>query len=279
MTGHMMAPPIREVAEAADRDERGPRLLKARITVTIAALGALALGGSGCAVEAAAGDEVEIGEETSAIRGGRVRWDHEEIGKLWMKFDGKWSSCTATLVDRKIAITAGHCVKFRNQDKPGNYGFLDINKMEANGFLAAHRYTVNGYHNFDGWPHIYGADPDDIGLVRLATAVPCSVARPAGLRKDSPKAGTVVSRWGYGRCSDDQPSKKRMRHFRRGRPTFGWVCPGDSGGPTMDPDAKVYQINSGHLGVIHKDSIARVEKEWDGITRVMDGWGRAGRCP
>ena len=273
-----MAPPIGEVAEATHREESGPRLPRSRITATIAALGALVFGGGGCAVEPAAGDGVEIGTEASAIRGGRVRWDHEEIGKLWLKFDGKWTSCTATLVDRRIAITAGHCVKFRNQDKPGNYGFIDINKLEANGFLAAHRFTVSGYHNFDGWPHFPSADRDDIGLVRLAKAVPCNIARPAGLRKDSPRAGTVVSRWGYGRCSDDEVSKKRMRHFTRGGPTF-MICPGDSGGPTMDPDGNVYQINSGHVKVINKDIVARVEKEWDGITRVMDGWGRAGRCP
>lgn len=57
------------------------------------------------------------------------------------------------------------------------------------------------------------------------------------------------------------------------------ICPGDSGGPTMDPDGKVYQINSGFHRITHKDFVARVEKEWNGITRVMNGWGRAGRCP
>src|SRR5688572_2228860 len=107
----MMVPPIGEVAEAAHREESGPRLPTSRITVTIAALGTLVFGGGGCAVEPASGDGVELGTEASAIRGGRVRWDHEEIGKLWLKFDGKWTSCTATLVDRRIAITAGHCVK------------------------------------------------------------------------------------------------------------------------------------------------------------------------
>lgn len=234
------------------------------------------LGGGGCAVDPMSEGGVEIGETVREIRGGRVRWDHEEIAKLWMKFDGKWLSCTATLVDRKIAITAGHCIKYRNEDRAGSYGYLDVHKKK-NGFLATHRYVVNGYHNFDGWPHWGGGDPDDIGLVRLASAVPCSVAHPAGLRRDSPKAGTVVSRWGYGRCSDDQESKKRMRHFTRGGWTF-MLCPGDSGGPTMDPDGKVYQINSGHYRVVNKDTVARVEKEWNGITRVMDEWGRAGRC-
>jgi hypothetical protein len=250
--------------------------MKSCITI---ALAALSFAVAACAIDPAAGeDDPDIGKDVSELRGGRVRWDHEEIGKLWMKFDGKWLYCTATLVDRKIAITAGHCVKYRNQDKPGNYGFLDINKKEASGFLATYRYTVTGYHNFDGFPHLPGFDPDDIGLVRLAKAVPCSVAHPAGLRNDSPKAGTVVSRWGYGRCSDKEQSLKRVRHFTRGGPTF-MICHGDSGGPTMDPDGKVYQVNSGFFRGINKDTVARVEKEWNGITRVMNGWGRAGRCP
>lgn len=251
--------------------------MRAQLQGLIAAvIGAAAA--SGCIADPMSGDgaDEEIGAGVAEIRGGRARDDHPEIAKLWMKFDGKWSYCTATLVDRIMAITAGHCVKFRNQDKPGFYGYLDVHRKEPDGSLRTFRYDVNGYHNFDGIPHLPGGDPDDIGLIRLATPVPCSVARPAGLRKDSPDAGTWVSRWGYGVC-DDEPSRKRMRHFRRGGPTF-MLCPGDSGGPTMDPDGRVYQINSGHYKVINKDNVARVEKEWNGITRVMDGWGRFGRC-
>ena len=239
------------------------------------AVGAVALWGGGCAVDPAADEPAEIGSGASAIDGGRVRYDHEEIGQLWMKFDGEWSYCTATLVDRRIAITAGHCLKFRNQDRPGSYGYLEIFKKGSLG-IVTHRYTVDGYHNFDGWPHLPGFDPDDIGLVRLARPVPCSVARPAGLRKNPPPFGTVVSRWGFGMCGNQAPLK-RMRHFARGLPTF-MICGGDSGGPTMDSHGEVYQINAGELRGVNKDTVSRVEKEWNGITRVMNEWGRAGRC-
>jgi hypothetical protein len=245
-------------------------------------LGALAALAGSCIEEEPevdlGGGESEVGADTLEIKGGKPRDDHPEIALLWMKFDGKWLYCTATLVDRKIAITAGHCVKYRNQDRPGNYGLLEVRTPTRSG-IQTHRYTVNGYHNFDGFPHTPGFDPDDIGLVRLSAAVPCSVARPAHLRRDSPPTGTVVSRWGYGVC-DDEPLRKRVKHFRRGRPTF-FLCPGDSGGPTLDTHGAVYQVNSGHYRIpaIGKDTVARVEKEWNGITRVMDGWGRAGRCP
>lgn len=257
-----------------------PSAARSRRLLLIGALGAAALGAGACAVDPASEGDVEIGAGAEEIRGGRARDDHPEIAKLWMKdYDG-WFLCTATLVDRKIAITAGHCVNYENQDKPGTYGYLDVQTKAADGHLATHRYTVNGYHNFDGFPQLPKYDPDDIGLVRLAKEVPCSVAHPAGLRKDSPKAGTVVSRWGYGVCGHE-PARKRMRHFTRGGFT-NMLCDGDSGGPTLDPAGKVYQINSGSVHGpfgLSKDTVARVEKEWNGITRVMDEWGRAGRCP
>jgi hypothetical protein len=87
----------------------------------------------------------------------------------------------------------------------------------------------------------------------------------------------VVSRWGYGVCGSES-ARKRVRHFRRGGKT-AMLCPGDSGGPTLDPNGAVYQINSGHkLDGDMQDGVARIGKEWNGITRVMDEWGRAGRC-
>ena len=223
-------------------------------------------------------EELDVGVDASEIRGGRARNDHPEIGEMFENITGDWYRCTATLVDRKIAITAGHCVHYRNQDRAGNYGYLEIKTPTSGGRLQTRRYTINGYHNFDGAPHNVTGDPDDIGLIRLASAVPCSVAKPAHFNRDGPPTGTVVSRWGFGVCGSES-ARKRVRHFRRGSKT-AMLCPGDSGGPTLDPNGAVYQINSGHKteGDM-QDGVARVAKEWNGITRVMDEWGRAGRCP
>lgn len=119
--------------------------------------------------------------------------------------------------------------------------------------------------------------------IRLRDAVPCNVARPATLSRNGPPTGTVVSRWGFGVCNNEA-ARKRVRHLRRGGKTH-MLCSGDSGGPTMDPNGAVYQINSGGALTgtpsdrIPQDGVARVAKEWNGITRVIDGWGRAGRCP
>ena len=223
-------------------------------------------------------EEFDVGVDVAEIRGGRARNDHPEIGHMFHNIGGDgWWRCTATLVDRKIAITAGHCVKYQNQDRAGNYGYLEIKTPTSSGSLQTRRYTINGYHNFDGWPHNVTGDPDDVGLIRLSKAVPCSVAKPARLSRDGPPTGTVVSRWGYGQCGSE-PIRKRVRHFRRGSKT-AMLCGGDSGGPTLDPNGAVYQINSGHeTDGDMQDGVARVGKEWNGITRVMDEWGRAGRC-
>jgi hypothetical protein len=239
-------------------------------------VGALCAFASSCAEEPV--DDVAM--SAPEIRGGRARDDHPEIGKMYQNIDGPndWYSCTATLIDRKIAITAGHCVQHKNQDRPGNYGILEIRKQTSSGSIQTFRYQIDGYHNFDGLPHNYTGDPDDVGLIRLKTPVPCSVARPARLSRNGPPTGTVVSRWGYGVCAKE-PSRKRVRHFRRGSKT-AFLCPGDSGGPTLDPAGAVYQINSGRkTSGDMQDGVARVGKEWDGIHRMLAKWGRAGGCP
>lgn len=222
-------------------------------------------------------EEFDVGVGVAEIRGGRARDDHPEIAQMWLKAGGGvYYLCTATLVDRKIAVTAGHCVRYQNQNRAGNYGFLEIKTPTSSGGLRTYRYTINGYHNFDGEPHNVLGDPDDVGLIRLSKAVPCSVAKPARFSRDGPPTGTVVSRWGYGVCGNEA-RRKRVRHFRRGSTTH-MLCHGDSGGPTLDPNGAVYQVNSGFRISDNEDGVARIGKEWNGITRVMDEWGRAGRC-
>lgn len=62
---------------------------------------------AGCAVAPASDERVDVGEETAELRGGRARDDHEEIGKLYMKIDGKWSSVARPAGLRKDSPKAG----------------------------------------------------------------------------------------------------------------------------------------------------------------------------
>ena len=241
--------------------------------------------GALCALTCSCHEEpIDEGRTAEQIRGGRSRDDHPEIGQMFQNIvdPDEWFTCTATLIDRRIAITAGHCVEYRSQDRSGNYGYLELRSRSESGAIRTHRYPIDGYHNFDGEPHDVSGDPDDVGLIRLASAVPCSVARPARLSRNGPPTGTVVSRWGYGVCNGE-PTRKRVRHFRRGRETR-MLCHGDSGGPTLDPYGRVYQINSGgspdglSADEAPEDGVARVGVEWDGIHRMVDRWGGAGGC-
>jgi hypothetical protein len=219
-------------------------------------------------------DEEGIGATTEEVRG-RARDDHSEVAQLWTKSDGEWGFCTATLVDRKIAITAGHCIDYKTNHKKGNYGYLEVKwKAKDIDSILTTRYRVDAIHSFGVPP--FGSD-HDIALVRLDTAVPCEVARPTRLAKNAPPAGTIVSKWGYGGC-DGKKDRKRAVHLRRGqRGDFG--CSGDSGGPTLDPDGAVYAIHSESDPDTGEDFVAWVGRDWNGITRVMNQFGRAGRCP
>src|SRR5688500_6164449 len=99
-------------------------------------LGAIAALASACAgdiAEPVDQDSAEVGSERAEIRGGRARNDHPAIGRVWMRTPRKRDKlgfCTATLVDRRVAITAGHCVNLGTSSKPGDQGFLEIFREE-----------------------------------------------------------------------------------------------------------------------------------------------------
>lgn len=254
-----------------------------------AGFGALCILSWSCADAGPPGAEASseaVGSTTGEIDGGKARDDHPEIGRVWVRDPktGKLEFCTATLIDRKIAITAGHCVYLRSEHHKGDYGFLEIIKKEWDPDSRTHemrvyRYQVTGYHNFTLGRYIPGYSTSDIGLVRLAEKVPCPVARPARLASKAPPRGTVVSRWGYGQCFKGQTSRKRVRHFRRGKQIVA-ICSGDSGGPTMDPSGAVFAINHGWKsqddgGV---DTVSMVGPQMARISEVMNKFGRGGRC-
>lgn len=255
-----------------------------------AGLGALCILSWSCAGgdpvgDEAAGDEA-VGSWTEEIFGGKPRDDHPEIARVWMKDPdtGRLGFCTATLIDRRIAITAGHCVHLRSEHRTGDYGFLEVFKVEWNADsriyeMRVHRFQVTGYHNFTLGRYIPGYSTSDIAVVRLAEKVPCPLARPARLARKPPPRGTVVSRWGFGQCTDEERSRKRVRHLRRGK-AIAAICSGDSGGPTMDPSGAVFAINHGWKSADDggSDTVSMVGPQMSRISEVMDKLGRGGRC-
>lgn len=236
------------------------------------------LAGSGCVP-----DGEVIGDELAEIRGGRPRDDHPEIARLWMRSvrnRERLGYCTATLIDRRVAITAAHCVNLGSAAGPGDYGFLEIYRLEWSDInlrneLKTYRYQVDAFKSIGPFPNIVIPSTDDIALVRLKKPVPCNVARPAPMSKNGPPAGTVVSRWGFGQCNEEH-SRKRVRHLRRGQTVYT-ICHGDSGGPTMDPNGAVFQVNSGWTATPHKDVVGILAHHWGLIQDQVRRWS-AGGC-
>lgn len=251
----------------------------------LAVLGVVCAASWSC-VDADSGGDAGVGVTTEEINGGKPRDDHPEIARVWLKdpASGKLGFCTATLIDRKIAITAGHCVHLRSEDHKDDYGFLEVIKKEWNPEsriyeMRTYRYQVTGYHNFTLGRYIPGYSTSDIALVRLAQKVPCPVAHPTRMARNPPPLGTVISRWGYGQCDDKETSRKRVIHLRRGKQIVA-ICSGDSGGPTLDPNGAVFAINHGWKSADDGgyDTVSMVGPQWSRLSEVMDKWGRGGRC-
>ncbi len=128
-------------------------------------LGALAL--SACAP--VYGDQVSPEAETSdSVVDGTITWERPEVGTIFIG----GGMCTATLITPTVAVTAAHCVDFRTVNRPGSYGRFIV---QASASSPQQRYDIDMYRSF-------GTNGDgDVALVHLATAVPGTVASPAGI--------------------------------------------------------------------------------------------------
>jgi hypothetical protein len=230
-------------------------------TTAILALVALA----GC--EADGGLETGSGEPvleaaSEKLLGGQFTFARPEVGALYV--DG--GLCTATLVRPNVVVTAAHCVGFTNVDRPGrNLGEFVVEKS-ANQRRA---FVVDGWASWGG-----DAGDSDIALVRLAEAVPESVATPVKLASRAPSEGTTVSWFGYG-CGrrsgqDNQAGRKQIITFSLGFSDNS--CPGDSGGPTLAPDGSVFRVTSGYWigggGDIFGEVVTRVRA----LDAQADAW-------
>ncbi len=192
------------------------------------------------------------------IIAGDTTYERPEVG--WL------NGCTATLVAPDVVITAAHCTGFTTGTGPGAYYQFTIRKSAS----EAYRYTVDRYRSY---ARALGAN--DITLMHLSSAVPASVATPAGLTSSTPAAGAPLSVFGYGCTARGYATDaiKRRYDFAQGDFT-NQLCPGDSGGPVITDTGLVARINSGYWQSAQGgDIFGDVAANYDSLVAQIEAWG------
>lgn len=212
----------------------------------------------GCApVELGSREPIE--GATEELIGGVYTYERPEVGSI--------SGCTATLVGPRLVITAAHCLSYATRTTPGNYGSFQIRRSASD----TQRFTIERYVSYGR-----SVGPDDIALIRLASAVPASVATPARLARSNPSNGSSIAIYGYGcqaRGSRSTWAKQKI-NTTWGRTTTN-LCPGDSGGPTVGSAGDVIRINSGYYVQSGADIFGSVPRLYAQLENTARGWGDA----
>ena len=160
-------------------------------------------------------------------------------------------TCSGTLIDEDLVLTAHHCIAERNQ-----YGDIlsrDVEPKEVQVELGGD-YLPWGEVSVKAMvapPCGHSAGVGDIAilvlerkLIGVATATP---------RLDSPpKLGDAIRPIGFGRCASTDDGVRRRRRtggaVSRVRPARfnldASICPGDSGGPALTPAGEVVGVIS-----------------------------------
>jgi hypothetical protein len=238
-----------------------------------------------------AAENVLPAQQEQALVGGIDTTLRPEIGTLSARKGNRSWSCTATLIAPSYVLTAGHCVDFSTA--------LDSASVKLPNASAA--INVTAVHTFGAYRRVlhslsdFPTSVDDVALLRLASAVPSSVATPAEISIVPPNSvagpyGTQTI-FGYGckvRSTQQGGGVKQYVSFTYGEQTQA-QCQGDSGGPVVFGAASgsgaIWGVNSGfdtQTGVdgfgsasYFKEEILGVIRSWEG-SPVEGGIARSG---
>jgi V8-like Glu-specific endopeptidase len=234
--------------------------------------------------ESTAGDtpEEDVGEAHAAIINGTVTSARPEIGKFFL--NGGFT-CTATLIAPHYALMAAHCY---GGGSVGPNDFVRFDSSSTNFFVQRAHFFGQLNQSLGG--SMYDAD---MVLLQLATDVPPGVATPVEIAEVLPDQSSVSTTVGYGCNNPANPSSAGVKRFSTYVGLYSnFLCPGDSGGPTLygnigddgplwgvSSGMSTWNINGGWQDVradatYAKKQIVGLMQAWDGeITDGMDRYG------
>jgi hypothetical protein len=182
-------------------------------------------------------------------------------------------ACSGTLVDENLVLTAHHCVADRNSS--GVVRARDVSpgdlRVELGGDYLP--WGEVGVRAVVTPPCGYGAGVGDIAILVLERSLVGAPTLETKLEQ-APEAGERVHAVGFGRCALSADGVRRRSRAGGAIRTLlpsrfqlrASICPGDSGGPGLDPDGNVVGVISASAMDGSEDTRDRAE-----FTR-LDAW-------
>ena len=187
-----------------------------------------------------------IGEGSSPIFNGARESGYPEVVFLYNQRNG--AGCTATIVAPRLVLTAKHCIQGSGNSAGPPGDFLLIVGPAATSGTA--QYRVQEVRPVPGSWDINSGDGTDVAVLILARA---AAEAPREMTFDSPGAisGGAFTAVGYGTTESGNNSRAKYSvggrvQGVRGRQIFvePSVCPGDSGGPIIGPEGRIWGVAS-----------------------------------
>lgn len=197
--------------------------------------------------------------------GGTDTWLRPEVGYAKINNYG----CTATLVDSRFIVFAGHCTEGVSGPLPASL-YTYFKMWTTNGTPMINNpidrvYWLNGVRGEE-------ERVDDIAFARLAEPVLSSTATPAKFGAE-PYTGQAVTAFGFGCTNRDTEANKGTKRYRQYTFNKTYIsCTGDSGGPRFLGNAAdngtMWGVNSG-FDWTGKDVMGNVAAAGPSILRAI----------